>query len=55
MKSVTTAADIWSVGCLAIELLTGAAGGCTTAHSLSTTLPYLWLCPVQPRPGLAPH
>jgi serine/threonine protein kinase len=24
LKSVTTASDIWSVGCLAIELLTGA-------------------------------
>ena len=23
LKSVTTASDIWSVGCLAIELLTG--------------------------------
>lgn len=24
LKSVSTASDIWSVGCLAIELLTGA-------------------------------
>lgn len=26
MQSVSTASDIWSVGCLAIELLTGGAG-----------------------------
>ena len=28
LKSVTTASDIWSVGCLAIELLTGAMWAC---------------------------
>lgn len=27
MQSVSTASDIWSVGCLAIELLTGGCGG----------------------------